>query len=164
MPSSASTAKGAPPAKVEASYTDTCRRSCKSKIPPPTITYAVSVQNESGRSAGLSNQVQVPSAPTLPPPRHFRAEVKSDGVLLSWDCPRMPAASPSHHVQSAHLSPRAGKAARRPKSATPTLSDCRDSTGQPSPEFLDQTFEWEKHYDYRATVVTVVAATRQARG
>ena len=25
------------------------------------------------------------------------------------------------------------------------------------PEFLDQTFEWERHYDYRATVVTVVA-------
>src|SRR4029077_2329402 len=26
------------------------------------------------------------------------------------------------------------------------------------PQFLDQTFEWEKHYDYRATVVTVVSA------
>ena len=26
------------------------------------------------------------------------------------------------------------------------------------PEFLDQTFEWEKRYDYRATVVTVVSA------
>ncbi len=53
----------------------------------------MSVQNESGRSAGLSNQVQVPSAPTLPPPDHFRAEVKSDGVLLSWDCPPTVAAS-----------------------------------------------------------------------
>ena len=26
------------------------------------------------------------------------------------------------------------------------------------PNFLDQTFEWEKNYEYRATVVTVVAA------
>jgi hypothetical protein len=25
------------------------------------------------------------------------------------------------------------------------------------PEFLDQTVEWEKHYDYRATLVTVVS-------
>ena len=53
----------------------------------------MSVQNESGRSAGLSNQVQVPAAPTLPPPDHFRAEVESDGVLLSWDCPPALAAS-----------------------------------------------------------------------
>ena len=36
------------------------------------------------------------------------------------------------------------------------LADCAQAAGQ-SPEFLDQTFEWEKHYDYRATVVTVVS-------
>ncbi len=36
------------------------------------------------------------------------------------------------------------------------LADCAQAAGQ-SPEFLDQTFEWEKHYDYRATVLTVVS-------
>ncbi len=35
------------------------------------------------------------------------------------------------------------------------FAECSET--QP-PQFLDQTFEWEKHYDYRATVVTVVAA------
>ena len=61
-----------PALKVEASYTDILPEPLQEQDPTGTISYAVSVQNESGRSAGLSNQVQVPSAPTLPPPGHFR--------------------------------------------------------------------------------------------
>src|SRR5713101_5810347 len=46
-------------------------------LPPPIqeqnptgdITYAVEVLNRDGRSAGLSNRVQVAAVPTLPPPR-----------------------------------------------------------------------------------------------
>ena len=147
-----------PPPKVEASYTDILSAELQKQDPTAEITYAVSVQNESGRSAGLSNQVQVPSAPTLPPPDHFRAEVKSDGVLLSWDCPAGRGSLDAIDVQSAHLSPRAGKA---DGDQSQRRQPCRTVRGlQPvsrSPEFLDQTFEWEKHYDYRATVVTVVA-------
>ena len=89
LSTSASTSKGAPAVKVEASYTDTLAEDLQNQDSTAGITYAVSVENESGRSAGLSNQVQVPSAMTLPPPANFRAEVKSDGVLLSWGCPHV---------------------------------------------------------------------------
>ena len=75
----------------------------------------------------------------------------------SWDCP--PAPAPSSEIthklriyrreQGKHTDTRVSDA---------SLPDC--SPTQPVsavPEFLDQTAEWEKHYDYRATLVTVVA-------
>ena len=146
------------PAKVQANYTDTLSRDLQEQDPAAGITYAVSVQNESGRSAGLSNQVQVPSAPTLPPPDHFRAEVKKDGVLLSWDCPPSVAASDAIEHRVRIYRREQGKQTDT-KVSDAILTSC--SQTQPAgqlPEFLDQTFEWEKHYDYRATIVTVISA------
>src|SRR5207302_10613382 len=46
-------------------YTDQLSPSLESQSPTSNLSYAVSVLNSFGRSAGLSNQVQVPSAPTL---------------------------------------------------------------------------------------------------
>ena len=71
--------------KVKATYIDTLPHSLQ-EDPTAQITYAIAVLNESGRSAGFSNTVEVPSAQTLSPPSQFSAEVKSDGVLLSWEC------------------------------------------------------------------------------
>src|SRR5215470_13200499 len=52
--------------------------------PSSVFFYAVIVPNSYGRSAGLSNQVQVPAAPTMPPPNDFRAELTAEGVKLTW--------------------------------------------------------------------------------
>jgi hypothetical protein len=150
--------KGAPPPKVQANYTDVLSPELQEQDFIAEITYAVSVLNESGRSAGLSNQVQVPSAPTLPPPDHFRAEVKKDGVLLSWDCSPATAAPDVIQHRLCIYRREQGKQADT-KVSDANLSVCAQT--QPAaeaPEFLDQAFEWEKHYDYRATVVTVVSA------
>ncbi len=158
LPTGNSNRNRALPPKVEANYTDILSSQIQEQDPTAAITYAVSVQNESGRSAGLSNQVQVPSAPTLPPPDQFRAEVKKDGVLLSWECP--PAVTSSNVLEHKLRIDRReqGKQADT-KVSEANLTDCAQT--QPVrqlPEFLDQTFEWEKRYDYRATVVTVVSA------
>ncbi len=157
LPASAADHKGVLPAKVEANYTDILSPEMQEQDPTAEIVYGVSVQNESGRSAGLSNQVQVPSAPTLPPPDHFRARVQSDGVLLSWDCPPAIAAADGIAHKLRIYRREQGKPAEAKGSDTKIsdadLADC----AQAAPEFLDQTFEWEKHYDYRATIVTVVS-------
>jgi len=154
LPTGSSTRGGAQPPKVQANYTDVLSSELQSN-PTAEITYAVSVLNESGRSAGLSNQVQVPSAPTLPPPDHFRAEVKKDGVLLSWDCPPAVASSNGiEHKLRIYRREQGKQADTRVSDAS--LPDCGTSQGSQLPEFLDQSFEWEKHYDYRATVVTVI--------
>jgi hypothetical protein len=155
LPGAASTRTNTPAPKVEASATDVLPEPLQD--PSGTISYAVSVQNESGRSAGLSNQVQVPSAPTLAPPDHFRSQLKSDGVLLSWDCPPAPAASDEITYKLRIYRREQGKQTET-RVNDASVADC--SPTQPVsalPEFLDQTFEWEKHYDYRAAVVTVVS-------
>ena len=156
LPGPGTTRANTPSPKVEASYIDVLPEPLQKQDPTGTFTYAVSVQNESGRSAGLSNQVQVPSAPTLPPPDHFRAEVKNDGVLLSWDCP--PAAASDAITYKLRIYRREQGKQSDTRVSDTSLAEC--SPAQPVsvvPEFLDQTFEWEKHYDYRATLVTVVA-------
>ena len=157
QPGSESAKAGTPAAKVQANYTDILPQELQKQDPTSEITYAVSAQNESGRSAGLSNQVQIPSAPTLPPPDHFRADVQRDGVLLSWDCPSAPAASDAIAHKMRVYRREQGKQTDA-KVTDASLTDCAQT--QPAsqlPEFLDQTFEWEKHYDYRGTVVTIVS-------
>lgn len=157
LPASESSPNGAPPPKVQANYTDILPEELQTQDPTAEITYAVSVQNDAGRSAGLSNQVQVPSAPTLPPPNHFRAVVKSDGVALSWDC--LPAANPLDTItHKIRIYRREQGKQGDSKVSDASLIEC--SQTEPIAqlrEFLDQTFEWEKHYDYRATAVTVVS-------
>jgi hypothetical protein len=157
LPASASDRKGLPPEKVQASYTDVLLAELQQQDPAAEISYVVSVQNANGRSAGLSNQVQVPSAPTLPPPNHFRTDVRSDGVLLSWDCPAAVTASDLVEYKLRIYRRDQGKQTDT-KVSDANLAECEQpQVGSHSAEFLDQTFEWEKHYDYRATVVTVVS-------
>jgi hypothetical protein len=157
--------KGAPAPKIQASYTDTLPQELQSQNPTAPITYAISVLNESGRSAGLSNLVRVPSASTLPPPEHFNAEVKSDGVLLSWGCPpAMGAADPriGYRLRIYRREPgrnEQGKQANarvEAKAGDIRIGDV-NFTGCSQPQFLDQNFEWEKPYDYFAAVVTIVS-------
>ncbi len=100
--------KGAPAPKIQARYTDILPQDLQTQNPTAEITYAVSALNQSGRSAGLSNLVQVPAAPTL-----VKQALARIGDV--------------------------------------NFADCSQS------QFLDQTFEWEKHYDYFAAVVTVVS-------
>ena len=53
-------------------------------------TYSVDVFNDHGRSAGLSNQVRVPLAYTLPPPQDLRVSVTADGPVLQWNATQSP--------------------------------------------------------------------------
>jgi hypothetical protein len=136
-------------------------RQLQTQDPTAELIYAVSVLNESGRSAGLSNLVQVPSAPTLPPPEHFNPEVKGDGVLLSWVCPPPSSkADPriAYKLRIYRRVPGQPQSEKQPgaRQTAAKISEV-DFTDCSQPQFLDQTFEWEKHYEYFATVVTVVS-------
>ncbi|MGA8309667.1 MAG: hypothetical protein WB755_06535 [Terriglobales bacterium] len=159
------TVKGTTAAKVQASYTDTLPRELQKEDPTADLTYAISALNESGRSAGLSNLVKVPSAPTLPPPEHFNAQVESDGVLLSWDCPQAadveanPAIGYRLRIYRRELYPNElypNKQGKQNDTRVGEVNFAGCAQNQP-PQFLDQSFEWEKRYDYHATVVTVVS-------
>jgi hypothetical protein len=155
LPRTASSTKGATVQKVQASYIDILPRDLQTT---GEITYAVAVLNESGRSAGLSNAAKVPSAPTLPPPENFNAEVDAEGVLLSWKCPTVPVEVNPAFTYKLRVYRREGEKQTDTKVSDVNFADCAHA--QPANEtgrFLDQTFEWEKRYDYRAAVVTIVS-------
>jgi hypothetical protein len=121
------------------------------QVPPTSFfVYAVSILNPYGRSAGLSNQVQVPAAPALPPPTDFRVQLTAQGVELSWNpvtAPEIPGWQFLYRVYR-----------REQGSNKDAIAGEVPLAGEAARSLLDRNFEWEKKYDYRATVVTVNTA------
>lgn len=133
----------------QASYTDQLSPTLEEQAPTSNFVYAVNVVNSYGKSAGFSNEVQVPSAPTLSPPENFRANLTAEGVMLAWAPLPLPQAITGlryeyriyRHDVDSHRDSIAGEL---------PVSE------EPSPSFLDTSFEWERTYEYRATVVTII--------
>ncbi|HEY8670456.1 MAG TPA: hypothetical protein VIL63_06445, partial [Terriglobales bacterium] len=116
--------------------------------PLANLTYAVEVLNDRGRSAGLSNRVQVPAATALPPPANFTAEVTAEGIALSWKPVPRQGNSGLHYLYRIYRHDESSKteivAGEFPLDASSDL------------QLLDRNFEWEKKYSYHATVVTLI--------
>lgn len=134
-------------------YTDQLPKSTQS-VSTAIFAYAVSVFNSYGRTAGFSNQVQVPAAPTLPPPANFHAQLTGDGVQLSWDpvsAPQDPALRFVYRVYR-----------REQGTGKDSIAGEVPVESEQSPGLTDRSFEWEKTYDYRLTVVTIVTTGKGA--
>jgi hypothetical protein len=138
---------GEPGKKMQAEFVDTLPLDVQQQNPTRMATYAVEPLNLDARSAGLSNQVQVALAPTLSPPENIKAQVLSDGVVLTWDCETFPIEPTAlrYVYRIYRRSPQTG--------ADVKLSDetC------PGGRYEDHTIEWQKNYEYRIAVVTFVA-------
>jgi hypothetical protein len=102
------------------------------------------VLSEHGKSAGISNVVSVPAVAALPPPSGFLAQVTAEGVVLNWT-----RVSPPPEKNAAQYLIRVY---RRPEGVG---SDAiAGEVALDASEVVDHSFEWEKKYSYRATVVT----------
>ena len=135
---------GEPGKKTQAEFVDTLPADLQQQNPTRMVTYAVEPLNLDARSAGLSNQVQVALAPTLPPPENIKAQVLSDGVALTWDCETFP-------IEPAALR----YVYRIYRRSVETGSDVRLSDETcPGGRYEDHTIEWQKNYEYRIAVVT----------
>jgi hypothetical protein len=137
-----------PTPKVRAAYTDELSQPLLSNNPASRIFYAVSALSEGGRSAGLSNSVDVPAALALPAPADFRAEVTTDGVVLTWTA--LPPVEETPQLRHLYRVLRLEQGAERDV----TVGEIPLNTSPP--RIVDHNFEWEKNYAYRLTVVTVV--------
>lgn len=136
--------------KVTESYTDTLPAQMQSDAPDAVITYAVEVLNHDRRGAGLSNQVRVPLVRTLPPPREFQAEVRREGVVLSW------AGDPSTGSKETAIQ-YSYRVYRTPEgSAQATLVGEVPAGAENHFSLTDSEIEWQKTYTYRADTVTTV--------
>jgi len=136
---------GKPP---EGSYTDTIA-AIESDSPNAFASYAVEVLNTDGRGAGISNQVRVPLAHTLPPPRDFTTRVTRDGVLLSWSAAAPP--SPPPGVRYVYRVSR-----NVIDSNERVLAGQLPAGGEQGYLLTDSSIEWEKTYEYRAEAVTLI--------
>jgi hypothetical protein len=139
--------------KNQAEFVDTLPAELQDQNPTRMATYAVEPLNLDARSAGFSNQVQVALAPTLPPPENIHAQVVPDGVVLTWECEKLP-------IEPVRLRYVYRIYRRAPDTGVDvTLSDesCPSDYGR----YEDHTIEWQKNYEYRIAVVTFAATNPQ---
>lgn len=126
-------------------FTDLLLPTIVSNDPESQIYYSVSVQNDHGRSAGISNVVAVPALAATSPPGDFRAEVTANGVVLNW--------APILSQQT----PEATRLFRVYRRAEGSNADAIvGEVPLDSSQLVDQSFDWEKTYFYRETVVTTL--------
>jgi hypothetical protein len=140
---------------VEASYTDTLPADLQQQHPTASASYAVETLNADRHSAGLSNQVQVPLAPTMPAPQKLRAEVTAQGIELNWS-----GSSPPQQVSGIVYAYRLYR--REQGSDAEVMAGEVPLSSAEQASFLDRTFEWQTTYDYRVTVVTTVSLPSQS--
>jgi hypothetical protein len=133
---------------IPAAYTDTLTASLLSEDPNAEITYAVEVLNRHGRSAGLSNRVEVLAIKTLPAPADLAAELNDDGVLLQWT-------STGEAASRSGLQYRYRIYRREEGAAKETIAGEVTVGASGSEHFLD-SIEWEKTYLYRISAVSLV--------
>jgi len=144
----AGNAKHAKPVTMKANYTDNLPQRLLVDSPAAQIFYAVSVLNENGRSAGISNVVHVPAVAALPPPSDFKGQVTAEGVALSWNAiPNVPETRGLQHAYRVYRRPEGGN-------ADTVVGDVPLETAPAT--LVNHSFEWEKTYFYRATVVTLI--------
>jgi hypothetical protein len=124
--------------------------------PTDYITYAVEVDNDRGRSAGLSNQVQIPSVEVSRLNSNASTQLTSDAVLVTV---RLTLEGPAIS-QSLELH-------RKEQGTTQDLTVAQRPIDSIIPgeaanfELRDDTFAWEKRYEYR---VVVAAAAKVPDG
>jgi hypothetical protein len=146
-PQQSRSAKPAP--KMQATYIDNLPRIFLVENPHARFFYAISAVNENGRSAGISNVVQVPAVAVLPPPSDFRAQVMADGIVLSWTAVPHGSEGPGlRHIYRIYR--------RLEDGATDTVAGEVPLGTSFATRLVDHSFDWEKTYFYRVTVVTLI--------
>jgi hypothetical protein len=140
---------------VQATYTDVLLPKLEQMNPTGFLTYAVETQNTDLRSAGLSNQIQIPLVPTLPAPPDLSASVTADGVVLAWSGVLPEVQSPGvTYTYRIYRRDRANKAVAVAGELPVSLAA--------QPKLIDSGMEWQKTYDYWITVVSALTNSRNS--
>lgn len=111
--------------------------------------YTVLAQTATGKSAGPSNRASVPLIPTPGAPQHFQAVTVSLGVSLSWEQAWPP--QNQTHVSAEY----AYRVMRRMEGSTAPVMVKQLAIGNAAMAFIDSGIDWQKHYEYWITPVTL---------
>jgi hypothetical protein len=142
-------------------YEDTLPAQLQQQNPTGLGTYALESLNARGRSAGLSNQVQVPLAPTVPAPDKPMVRLTADAIEVSAaGVDREPRPLPAGLNFGLHLYRRTeGRSAAADLGPPSVLTH---SGTNYFAQFADRSFEWQKTYFYSVAVVTSVTSAGMA--
>ncbi len=136
--------------KVSASYIDVLTSTVQVDDPSSFLSYAVEVLNADRRGAGLSNQVRVSLARTLPPPKDLNACVTAQGVVLDWTSAPMPASPSAVRFVYRVYRRQEGDPQKMLVSEAPAGIERHLS-------LIDSNIDWQKTYEYHTEAVTLVA-------
>lgn len=131
-------------------YTDMLPETLIQQNPLGFATYALEDHNTKGKSAGLSNQMRVPLAPTLPPPDGVQATVTAEGVQFAWNKGEGMQANGSLSFLY-RIFRRTEGDEKKPEVIVGEVPLNGAATS-----FLDRNIEWEQTYLYRIAAITRV--------
>jgi hypothetical protein len=149
LPAAPDTPKGKPLARTAQEYTDVVPPSLVQQSPVGTVMYGIEVLNRHGRSVGLSNQIAISTAPALNAPAQLTAQVGENGITLAWQPVSAPGIS---GVSFAYQIYRRGETGDFAVIGSVPIDQSK---------YLDQTFEWQKKFDYRVVVITESARDKR---
>jgi hypothetical protein len=142
----------------EGRFTDTLPQPLASGE-PRALSYFVELRNGKGRSAGLSNSAIVLAGQTPAPVEGLRAEVRKEGVVLSW-VPVAAAGNADVRLHRKLLSPPQNKPKEGLLTPPPEAIETNllvDSDGQAG-RAIDKNVRFGEAYEYRAQRVRRIAA------
>jgi hypothetical protein len=135
----------------DAAYTDALPPDLAAGM-PRAITYYVELKNRKGRSAGLSNGVDIPAGEVPAAVAGLSAEVRKDGILLRWSPAPPDAQSAAVRLNRKLVTPPAEKSRTGPLAtpAEPPERTLMVETGGSTSRALDSDIRFGETYEYRA--------------
>lgn len=112
------------------------------------VTYTVAAEGSTGRISAPSNPATAPLVPVLPPP-HVNAVPVPSGISISWDQAWPPQNQTHLNADFAY------RIMRREQGKKNVTTIKQVSAGNAAMALIDTGIEWQKHYDYWITPVTL---------
>jgi hypothetical protein len=136
------------------SYSDTLPDALAAGTPRP-ISYFLELRNSKGRSAGLSNPAEVLAGAAPAPIEGLKAEVRKQGVVLSWtdDVENTAVRLERKLLTPAPKTEQHGPLAPVPEAQQQSLLV---DAGAPGSHAIDTTVRFDERYEYRAQRVARV--------
>jgi hypothetical protein len=135
--------------RVAVEFQDTLPANLLQASPMGSVKYGVEVLNTHDRGIGLSNQVEISTAPALAPPANLTSSLSNIGVTLAWQpltAPNIPGISFVYRIS------RRGETGDFVSIATVPVEQSK---------YTDQAMEWEKKSEYRIVVLSEKADGKQ---
>ena len=142
-----------PSLKQNRAPASTATDSLTSLLEPGSIrdfaVYSVVAASKSGKDAGPSNQVSVPLVLTPRVPQKVQATAVPLGISVSWDQAWPPQKESRLSTQYAY------RIMRRVEGSNSATRVAQVTVGNEAMLFVDTSIDWEKHYEYWVTPVTL---------